>query len=81
MRGARLPSARRVALRVRTITPGYAEPWHLGPVWLLGGAARVLPAPAYCADRSIRDAARLAIAFSHAVRTLEPPERIVERGL
>ena len=67
--------------RVQTIAPGFAEPWHVGPVWLLGGAARVLPEPAYSADRSVRDAHRLALAFGQAIRTLQPPEQIVANGL
>jgi 2-polyprenyl-6-methoxyphenol hydroxylase-like FAD-dependent oxidoreductase len=64
---------------VRRIVPGFAEPSHVGPVWLLGSAARVLPAPAYSIDQTLREGHRLAHAFGEALRTLEPPERIVGR--
>jgi 2-polyprenyl-6-methoxyphenol hydroxylase-like FAD-dependent oxidoreductase len=64
---------------VKRIVPGFAEPSHVGPIWLLGSAARVLPAPAYSIDQTLREGHRLARAFGEALRTLEPPERIVGR--
>ena len=65
--------------RVQRIEPGFAEPSHTGPIWLLGSAARVLPAPAYSIDQTLREGHRLARAFGEALTTREPPEQIVTR--